>query len=177
MAAAKSDRAGPPPAPTDRDVVIVRVLDAPPALVFKAWTESKHLAKWWGPRIFETRITENDFRIGGRYDWAMVGMGQEYPMDGKFLEIVPDRKIVMTADLSRHPEEWHNLVKPSRAPGSKRELLCTMTITFEDLGGRTRVTISTRFESAEVRNNMARMGMNDGWNESLDRLAELLPTI
>lgn len=164
--------------PTDRDVVIVREFDAPPAKVFEVWTRAEHLARWWGPRIFETQIRKMDFRVGGEYAWAMVGHGGEYPMHGTFQEIVPQRRIVMTADLSDHPEEWHNMVKPSRAPGSPRELLSVITVTFDDLGkGRTRVTVSTRFESAEVRNNMAKMGMNEGWNETLDRLAELLEKI
>lgn len=84
-------------------------------------------------------------------------------------------RLEMTMDCSEHPAEWHDQVKPNRAKGENNpagEVL--MSVTFEVVDRKTRLTIRTRFESAEMRNAMVKMGMNEGWSESLERLGSLL---
>jgi uncharacterized protein YndB with AHSA1/START domain len=160
----------------DREFDISRQFDAPRELVFKMWTEPKHMAQWWGPRIFTTPVCEMDVRPGGAYRIVMRGNdGVEYPMKGIYREVAKPERLVMTMDCSEHPDEWHDLVKPNRERSDRDpagELLAT--VTFEDLGGKTKVTIRIRLTSAEIRDAMVKMGMNEGWSQSLDRLEELL---
>ncbi|MFD2273315.1 SRPBCC domain-containing protein [Undibacterium arcticum] len=85
--------------------------------------------------------------------------------------MAPER-LVMTLDCSEHPDAWHDMVKPNRARDERNpagEMLST--VTFEDVDGKTKLTIRTRFESATIRDAMLKMGMTEGWTESLERLA------
>src|SRR5580698_5471628 len=78
-----------------REFVITREFAAPRELVFKAWTDPKHLAQWWGPRGFTNPVCEWDVRVGGKiYDVMRAPEGQEHPMGGEFREIVPPEKLV-----------------------------------------------------------------------------------
>ena len=154
-----------------RDFFIERIFDAPRALVFEAWTDPKHLAQWWGPEVFTTRC-ELDVRPGGAFRIVMVGLGDEYPMTGVYREVVRPERIVYDADLSGHPESWHDRVNPGR--DRKKPLPTyanTVTVTCAELDGRTKLTVRTRFESAAVRELFARIGMAQGWSESLDKLS------
>ena len=165
-----------PSADPQRDFVITRVFDAPSDLVFEAWTEPKHIKHWWGPRIFTNNICEMDVRPGGAYRLVMrTGDGVEYPMSGVFREIVKPARLIMTMDVSGHPKEWHDLINPSRASGDNNSVCeILMTVTFEESHGKTTVTVRQRFVSAAVRDALVKMGMNEGWSQSLDRLGELL---
>lgn len=161
----------------DREVVLTRVFEANRALVWKAWTEPSHMARWFGPRAFAVPICEIDLRLGGAYRIVMrSGEGVDYPMKGVYREIVPQSRLVFTADLSEHPADWLALLDDTlggrggaRAP---REFL--MTVIFEELGAKTRLTVRNRFASNAVRDAMAKMGMEEGWRQTLDRLAERL---
>ena len=154
-----------------RDFVIERIFDAPRALVFEAWTDSKHLAQWWGPEVFTTRC-ELDVRPGGHFRIVMVGLGDEYPMTGIYREVVAPERIVYESDLSGQPESWHDKVDPARDRKKPRPTYPnTTTVTFEELDGKTRLTVRTRFESASVRELFVRIGMKQGWSESLDKLS------
>jgi uncharacterized protein YndB with AHSA1/START domain len=157
---------------------ISRVFHAPRALVFKAWTEPGHLVQWWGPRGVVNPVCEMDVRVGGAYRIVMrMPNGVEYPISGVFEEIVPPARFVMTQDCAEHPKAWHDMVKPNRAASETNPAgVLHTTVTFDDLGGKTRVTVRTRFESAAIRDAMVKMGMRQGWGQSLDRLAEHLKT-
>jgi uncharacterized protein YndB with AHSA1/START domain len=158
------------------EFVISRVFDAPRELVFKAWTDPRHMARWWGPRDFTNPVCELDARPGGAHRIVMRSPdGIEFPCKGIYREVSEPERLVMTLDCSEHPDFWHDLVNPSRRKGDKNpvgEMLST--ITFEDLGGRTRLTVRTRFESAAIRDAMLKMGMTEGWSQSLDRLTDIL---
>src|SRR3981081_2563312 len=79
----------------DREVVITRVFDAPRALVFRAWTDPQHLARWWGPQGFSNPVCETDVRIGGAWRIVMRGPdGAEYPGGGVYREIVVPERLV-----------------------------------------------------------------------------------
>lgn len=162
----------------EREFVITRIFDAPRELVFEVWTEPKHMAQWWGPRTVTNSVCEMDVRPGGAYRIVMRGPdGAEYPVKGVYREVVKPERLVMTMDCSEHPDEWQDLVKPNRQKGERNpagEMLST--VTFEELDGKTKVTVRTRFNSAAIRDSMLKMGMTEGWSQSLDRLEELLAT-
>jgi uncharacterized protein YndB with AHSA1/START domain len=101
--------------------------------------------------------------------------GVEYPITGVYREVIKPARLVMTMDVSGHPKEWHDMIKPNRAPGDDNpvgEILTT--VTFEEALGKTTVTVRQRFISAAIRDAMVKMGMSEGWSQSLDRLTELL---
>lgn len=162
----------------DCEFVITRVLNAPRARVFNAWTDPEQMVKWWGPHSVTNSLCDLDLRPGGRYRIVMCGPdGTEYPVKGVFREIRPPAQLVMTMDASEHPKEWHDLVKPGRTDRERNpagEMLDT--VVFEDLGPKTRLTIRTQFESPQIRDAMMRIGMTDGWAQSLERLADVVHT-
>ena len=154
---------------TENTIVIERVFDAPRELVWKAWTESEHLAQWWGPKGFTTRVEENDLRVGGRTRYVMIGPdGNEYPGEGVVKEIVLYERIVTTDEFG------------DEHPGFTNEELphgIILTVLFEDLGDQTRVTLNIAHTSVEERRKHEKMGVVAGWNSSLDCLAEHLATM
>ncbi|HXZ13759.1 MAG TPA: SRPBCC domain-containing protein [Candidatus Sulfotelmatobacter sp.] len=169
-------RAGAAATASETDYLIQRVFDAPRDLVFRAWTEPKHLAQWWGPRGFTTTIEKMDVRPGGGYRITMHGPdGDVYPMTGSFREITRPARLVMTMDCAEHPDWWHDMIKPGRAKDERNPAgEIVTTVTFEERGGKTEVTVRMRFSSSEIRHSMVKHGMHDGWSQSFDKLAELL---
>src|SRR3954452_17398758 len=84
------------PATADREIVISRVIDAPPELVFEAFTEARHLSQWWGPEGFTTTTRAFEFRVGGVWDFVMHGPdGTDYQEWISWTEIVPPERIAM----------------------------------------------------------------------------------
>jgi uncharacterized protein YndB with AHSA1/START domain len=160
---------------TERELVLTRVFNAPRERVFKAFTDPKQLAKWWGPRGFTTPVCEVDLRPSGSRRLVMRSSdGVDYPLTGHFLEIVENERIVMTDCVADHNPEWHAMVNQNRpnAKGGLPELLWTLT--FEDLEGKTKITIRYHFETAEDRDALVKCGMIEGWTQSLEKLEELL---
>jgi uncharacterized protein YndB with AHSA1/START domain len=141
---------------------MTRVFDAPRALVWKAWTDPVHLARWWGPRMFTNPVCEVDPRPGGAIRIHMQGPdGSVYPMSGTFVEVVEPERLIYTAG-ALHDE--------SGTPGLETH----NTVTFDEHDGKTTLTqriVVTR-ATAEAADALA--GMEIGWSQSLDRLAELL---
>jgi uncharacterized protein YndB with AHSA1/START domain len=160
-------------------VVITRTFDAPRALVFKAWTEPERMAAWWGPQSFTNPVCEMDVRPGGAWRFVMRSPdGVDYPLKGVYREVVKLKLLVMTMDLSEHPDAWHDLVDPNRDKSKGRPSLDPLcTVTFEERGRKTELTIRISFVSEALRDAMVKMGMEPGWNQSLDRLAALLPSM
>jgi uncharacterized protein YndB with AHSA1/START domain len=153
---------------TQQDCVIIisRVFDAPRELVFKAWTEPKQIEQWWGPAGFTTRVTELDLRPGGQACYVMIGPdGKEYPSKGVFREIVPFERIVTSDEFGDGIEEVLDVDLPQGM---------VLTILFEDLAGKTRVTIQIEHPSVEERRKHEAMGVVAGWNSSLDCLDAFL---
>jgi len=112
---------------TDRELVITRVIDAPRRLVFKAWTQPEHIARWWGPQGFATIHCEMDVRVGGTHRFGMRSpQGTDHWKRGVYREIVEPERIVFTfawEDADGNP--GHKLLttvpSPSKArkPGSR----------------------------------------------------------
>jgi uncharacterized protein YndB with AHSA1/START domain len=159
----------------DRDFVMTRVFAALPELVWKAWTDPRLVARWWGPKSFTSPVCEMDVRPGGAYRIVMRSPdGIDYPMKGRFDEVVPPKLLVYTVDMSEHPADWQDLLTKQlegNEPDTSR-LLCR--VTFEDEGGKTRLTVRSTFDSSVLRDAFVRMGMETGWGEMLDKLALLL---
>jgi uncharacterized protein YndB with AHSA1/START domain len=160
----------------ERDFFITRVFDAPRTLVWKAWTEAGQIARWWGPNSFSNPVCEMDLRPGGAYRVVMRSPdGADYPITGEVREVVAPALLVMTLDCAEHPAEWHAMVRAgSGRVGPNPAGLMVQTVRFEERGHQTRLSISTRFESVALRDAMVKMGMNEGWSQSLDRLAQHL---
>jgi uncharacterized protein YndB with AHSA1/START domain len=153
-------------AQSDREIIITRVFDAPRELVFKVWTETKHIEQWFGPKGFTTRVIENDLRPGGQWCYTMIGPdGKEYPSKGVFREIMPPERVVATDEFGEGIEEVLDIDLPQG--------MVTTTL-FEDLGGKTRLTIRIVHETVGDRRKHEDMGVIAGWNSSLDCLEELL---
>ncbi len=143
----------------DRELTITRIFDAPRPLVFKAWSAPEHLARWWGPSGYTLPRCEMDFRPGGAYRYCMRSPeGKESRVRGVFQEIVEPERLVMSGG-------WED-------EQGKVGHETTTTIIFEDLGGKTRLTLhSGVFESVASRDSH-----RGGWSASIERLAEYLAT-
>ena len=150
----------PTQAPT-RELTLTRVFAAPRDLVFEAWTNPQHLAKWWGPHCFTNPVCELDVRPGGKIRIDMQAPdGVIYPMTGTFHEIAPPSRLVFTAAAEDHDG---NALLESRT-----------TVTFEDQGEKTKVTVhASAVGLAPIAAEMLK-GMEAGWTQSLERLAEVL---
>jgi len=144
-------------AAAERELVITRVFDAPRRLVFKMWTESEHLVRWWGPRGLTTIAGRMDVRPGGAWVRHMRAPdGSEHRKHGIYREIVPPERLVFT------------YVTDDSAGNPAPETL--VTVTFTDLAGKTRLTLrQTLFESVASRDSH-----RGGWVSCLERFAEYL---
>ena len=153
---------------TERDVpesdddlafVITREFDAPAHLLFEAFSRPEHVTQWFGPKGWPLTLCEMDFRTGGRYRFAMTGPDgkQNTPFGGTYLEIVPDRKI-------KYDNRWE-------MPGAETMIV---TFTYEERGGRTKLTIHTLFASAAMKQMHLGGGYEQGVGSALDQLASFV---
>ena len=143
----------------ERELTITRVFDAPRSLVFKMWTDPKHMAQWWGPHDFTNPVCELDVRPGGAILIHMrAPNGEVHPMTGVFREIVEPERLAIAVD---------------DADGN-RLLEGLTTVTFAEQGGKTTLTLQTRAVGFVA--IAARMieGMEAGWTQSLERLEALV---
>ena len=143
--------------PAEREVTITRTFAAPRALVFKCWTDAKHLAQWWGPDGFTNPVCEIDARVGGALRIHMRGPdGAVYPMKGVFQEILEPERLVFT-----------NIAVDAVG----RHLLEGLTtVTFAEERGKTRLTMHTRAVAVAPEAIAYLQGMEMGWTQSIDRL-------
>ena len=142
----------------ERTVVITRVFDAPRELVWKAWTDPRHMAQWWGPQGFTNPVCEMDVRPGGALRIVMRAPdGAEHPMRGVFREIVEPGRLVFTA--AAEDENGNPLL----------EVLTT--VTFAEQDGKTKLNVHARAVGLAVAAARMLEGMQAGWTQSLDRLA------
>jgi uncharacterized protein YndB with AHSA1/START domain len=148
-------------AQTANELSLTRLIDAPPALVYRAWTE--HLTDWFAPQPLTTTVIDIDFRAGGRFCFTMKDPeGPEYPCDGVFLEVVPNQRIVST-----------DAFLPDWQPSGKAFMVSVTT--FEDTGnGQTRYTARARHWSEEDRKAHEAMGFHEGWGQCADQLVALV---
>jgi uncharacterized protein YndB with AHSA1/START domain len=144
--------------PTDWDIVMTCVFDAPRRLIFEAWTKPEHLPHWWGPHGFTLPVCEIDLCPGGT--WRFVSRrpnGKEYGFRGVYREIVPYDRLIYTEVFDGLPDN---------------EAL--VTLDFAEEAGRTTLTSTSRYPSTELRDADLKSGMLDGAAQTLDRLAAYL---
>jgi uncharacterized protein YndB with AHSA1/START domain len=160
----------------DRELVITRTFDAPRALVYKVWTDPKHVKNWWGPKPFTNPVCEIDLRPGGRFHYVMRSPdGMDFPMKGTFIEIVPNERLVYSDDCYEQADFWKMMLGGKVGDDVDFATLTSrVTVIFDDEGGKTKLTLTTRFFSNEVRDAMVGMQMAEGWTQSLEKFAEEL---
>jgi uncharacterized protein YndB with AHSA1/START domain len=143
-----------------RAIVTTRVFDAPRELVWSAWTDPNHLAQWWGPNGFTTTTSAYDLRPGGTWLFVMHGPdGRDYQNLVTFDEIVKPERLVYRHGDDVEPVQFHT------------------TVTFEDLGGKTRLTLRAQFPTADARDRVVReFGAAEGAVQTIERLADYLAT-
>jgi uncharacterized protein YndB with AHSA1/START domain len=143
--------------PSDRELAFTRIFDAPRDLVFEVWTEPRHLAEWYGPNGFHTETVSMDLRPGGIWRLVMHGPDRDYHNRIVYLEVVRPERIVY-----KHAPEAGDEQSSHQA-----------TVTFEDLGKQTRLTLNLLFETAEAREEIVRKyGAEKGGVQTLARLAD-----
>ncbi len=146
--------------PTDREIVMTRVFDAPRELVFKAHVDPEAIPRWWGPRRYTTIVDKMDLRPGGVWRFVQRDQeGNEFAFNGVYREIVPPERLVLTFEFEGMPGH-----------------VAVNTAIFEDLGGKTRLTTTQLFEHVADRDGMIQSGMESGAIETWDRLTEYLQT-
>ena len=144
-----------------KNLKLTRLFGAPRKMVWKAWTDPKMIARWWGPRGFTNPRCEWVAKKGGTIRVDMTGPdGTVYPMGGTFQEISePERLVFVTTALDG---------------AGKVALENRNTVTFEEFNGMTKVTLNVSVQKISPEMAMALEGMEQGWSESLYRLADLL---
>lgn len=145
-----------PPSPADRTLVLTRLLAAPRSLVFQAWTQPGHLARWWGPAGFTLPTCEMDFRAGGAYRFCMRAPdGRDHWVWGVYREIVEPERLVFT---------WER----EDEAGLRCQSSMVVTVTFAEQAGQTRLTL----HQATFQTTADCADHHRGWKECLDRLAD-----
>jgi uncharacterized protein YndB with AHSA1/START domain len=146
--------------PSDREVVLTRVFDAPRHLVYDALTRPELLKRWFGPRDWSLTVCDVDLRVGGAWRYVLRGPdGQEMGMSGVYRELAPPDRTVHTEKFDDYPGE------------------SVVTTVLVERDGKTTLTATVLAESKEIRDAVLQSGMEDGAAETYDRLAELLASI
>ena len=156
----------PAPNAQQHELGLTRFIEAPPASVWRCWTEPELLMQWFAPAPWRTVAAELDVRAGGSSRIVMRSPEGEdmAPHHGTYLEVLPQRLLVMTDAYTR---AW----EPSAKPFS------TMLISFEPEGGGTRYTARVRHWNEADRQAHAAMGFDAGWGQCTDQLGALARTL
>jgi uncharacterized protein YndB with AHSA1/START domain len=145
--------------PSDREIVLTRLFDAPRGLVFEAMSKPEHVRRWWGilDDRYSVTVCEIDLRVGGA--WRFVGRGPrgEFGFHGVYREIAAPHRVVFTEIFDPFPDV---------------ESVVTSVMTEEH--GKTRLTVTVLYPSPEVRDTVLNTGMARGAAISYDRLEDLV---
>lgn len=149
-------------ATADREIVISRVISAAPELVFEAFTEVRHLSRWWGPKGFTTTTRAFEFRVGGEWDFVMHGPdGTDYQEWISWTEISPPERITLLHGAFRaDPNAFASV------------------LTFARDGAATRIEMRTLFPTRELRDEaVEKYHAIEGGQQTLDKLAAYVTEI
>ncbi len=150
-----------PPKFGEGRIDISRVFDAPRALVWKAWTDPKMMAQWFGPRGFTSSVPELDVQVGGALRIVMHGPdGNDYPMRGEFLEVTPPARLVFT-NIAIDGDGNHLLEGET-------------TVTLTEQNGKTTLRVVSHAVGKVPMAPQMLAGMEAGWTQSIDKLGELV---
>jgi uncharacterized protein YndB with AHSA1/START domain len=143
--------------PTDREVVMTRVFDAPRHLVFDAFSKPELLKRWFGPRGWSLPVCEVDLRVGGGFRFVLRSPdGKDMGMRGVYRELAPPERSVHMESFDDYPGESQ------------------VTAVFAERDGKTTLTVTVLYPSQMVRDIVIQSGMEHGAAESYDKLAEML---
>ena len=142
------------------DLVLERVVDVPPALVWEAWTKPEHLRHWFTPKPWTVAHCEVDLRPGGTFRTVMRGLdGEEHDVAGCYLEIVPQQRLI-----------WTDALLPGYRPSANP--FFTAIVELEPSGKGTRYTATAIHRDEDGRKKHEEMGFHQGWGTVLDQLVE-----
>lgn len=145
-----------------RELVLERTFTAPRDLVFNVWTTPEHLANWWGPKDYTNPVCELDLRVGGAIRIDMQSPeGVVIPSKGFFEEITPPERLVFT--LTNFEDE-----------AGEPQLEVRNIVTFDEINGKTKLTLRAVIVKSTSAVDVPLSEMETGWNQSLDRLADVL---
>lgn len=143
--------------PTDREIVLTRVFEAPRWRIFDAWTKPELLKQWYGPRGWSLVVCDLDLKVGGGWRFVVRGPdGTDMGMRGVYREIVPPQRLVSTETFDDYPGE---------------SLVTTVLVEHD---GKTTLTSTVLYQSKEIRDAVINSRMEHGAAETYDKLAELL---
>ncbi len=146
--------------PSEREILVTRVFDAPARLIFEAHTQCEHLRRWIGPATTTLARCDNDFREGGAYRFVYRNPdGFEFAFHGEYREVVPYTRLVTTEvyEMEEYPD-----MEPA-----------VNTMTLEERDGQTLMTLSMLYPTPEARDGAVQSGMEHGMREGYERLDEL----
>ncbi len=147
------------------DLVLERVIDVPPALVWEAWTKPEHLRHWFTPKPWTVAHCEVDLRPGGIFRTVMRGPdGQEHDVAGCFLEIVPQQRLI-----------WTDALLPGYRPSANP--FFTAIVEIEPNGKGTRYIATAVHRDEDGRKKHEEMGFHQGWGTVLDQLVAYAKTL
>lgn len=137
----------------NRTLTIKRTFNAPIKLVWEAWTQAEHIAKWWGPKGMEVKIVKHEFRVGGEWEYEMMmPNGGKFISEGVYAEIVELVKIISSADFKPMTE------------GVEIQAL------FEEAGDKTNFTFNCVHPTEEYCKQQEKMGFYNGWGSVFNNL-------
>jgi uncharacterized protein YndB with AHSA1/START domain len=145
--------------PSDQEIRLTRLFDAPRQLLFEAMTKPEHVKQWWG-RLgegYSVPVCEIDLRVGGRWRFVNRHPKGEAAFNGEYREITPPARLVFTEIFEQFPDG-----------------VSVVTSDFTDEGGKTRLTVTVRYSSLAVRDMVMGSGMARGAGISYDRLEDLV---
>jgi uncharacterized protein YndB with AHSA1/START domain len=145
--------------PSDQEIRLTRLFNAPKHLVFEAMTKPEHVKEWWG-RLGEGYSCEIDLRLGGAWRFVNRHPKGEVAFYGEYREIAPPSRLVFTEIFEQFPDS-----------------VSVVTTEFTDEDGKTRMTATVRYESLEVRDMVLASGMSRGAGISYDRLEDLVAAL
>jgi uncharacterized protein YndB with AHSA1/START domain len=149
--------------PSEREIVIERVFDAPRTLVFEAWTKAEHVAHWWDPSGAPLAVCEIDLRPNGAFRFVNSGPeGAKYPFTGFYREITPPARLVFAS---------------TPGPVSNGESVGTCSLVFSEHDGKTTLTMTFECQSRADRDALLQMRVDVGTTQTLDNLDEYLKVI
>lgn len=153
--------------PSDTEIQIIRVFEAPRDLLWKVFTTAEHLTHWWGPREWTLPVCEVDFRPGGLWLYCMQGPeGEQSCGRAVYKEITAPERYVYT--------DYFADAEGNAIPGMPE---AQVTMEFVEQGARTQLVNTTRYNTKADRDRVLQMGVTEGASETMDRLAEYVATI
>jgi uncharacterized protein YndB with AHSA1/START domain len=145
---------------SERELVVTRTLNAPPRVVFEAWTRPELFERWWVPKSCGASLLscELDVRVGGRYRLVFSHGASTMEFFGRYLEVTPHSRLVWTNDEGDDGG-------------------AVTTVTFEEKGGKTLLVVHDLYPSKDALDGAIASGATDGMPETLEQLDELLVTL